>query len=123
MRDDFHLFVYGTLLTGGSAAERLSGCARISAAQTEGTLYDIGGRFPALLLGGGGTVHGELWRCPIDRLAQLDDYEGVRDGLFTRVGVRVDGVGCWTYVAGPRLAPRLTPDARIAGGRWRAGSA
>lgn len=113
MRDTFHLFTYGTLLSSGDAGtELLEPCERVGVGAVRGTLYDLGD-YPALLLSGDDEVQGEIWRCPASRLPALDAYEGVADGLFRRAAVRVDGCACWVYVAGPRLGPRLVPDARI----------
>lgn len=112
------VFTYGTLRANGVASELLDGCERLREATVRGTLFDIDGRFPALMLYGSHTVHGEIWRCPPDRLLELDAYEAVAEGLFRRVGVEVDGVGCWTYVAGPGLAARLRPEHCITRGRW-----
>lgn len=114
----FHVFVYGTLRSDGAAAGLLSGCARIGPARIHGTLYDIDGRFPALLLYGTSCVRGEAWRCPVELLPSLDEFEGVGIGLFRRVGVRADGVACWTYAAGPALARELTTARRIESGEW-----
>jgi gamma-glutamylcyclotransferase (GGCT)/AIG2-like uncharacterized protein YtfP len=108
----FHLFTYGTLRADGAAAELMAGCERVSEATVHGTLYDTGD-FPALLLSGTDPVRGEIWRCPAEALARLDRYEGVGQRLFRRVGVDVDGIGCWAYVAGPALGPGLTPEARV----------
>lgn len=83
-----------------------------------GTLYNVG-EYPALLLGGEGEVEGEVWRCPAPLLRVLDRYEGTREGLFRRVAVEVGDVACWTYVAGPKLGPRLRPGAVVPTGRWR----
>jgi gamma-glutamylcyclotransferase (GGCT)/AIG2-like uncharacterized protein YtfP len=120
MAGDFHLFVYGTLRTGGGASDVLAGCECVGAASVTGTLYDIAGRHPALMLYGRDRVQGEVWRCPVEMLARLDEYEGVERGLFRRVGVRAGGLACWTYVAGPALSRELTPARRIAGGDWLA---
>jgi gamma-glutamylcyclotransferase (GGCT)/AIG2-like uncharacterized protein YtfP len=117
----FHLFAYGTLRRDGGQARILEGCAPVRDATVAGTLYDIDGRFPALVLYGDTPVRGEIWRCPADRLLVLDEYEGVDAGLFRRVGLRVDDTACWTYVAGPALARRLTADRRIASGDWLGG--
>jgi gamma-glutamylcyclotransferase (GGCT)/AIG2-like uncharacterized protein YtfP len=87
-------------------------------ATVQGTLYDVNGRYPALVLDGEDRVEGEVWRGPATLLPELDEYEGVADGLFGRVKVVADGESCWTYVAGPLLAPRLTPEQRIASGAW-----
>lgn len=118
MRDHFHLFVYGSLRSGGTAAHLLAGCERMGAAQVGGVLYDIDGQYPALVLYGNTPVPGEIWRCPVELLPNLDTYEGVDEGLFRRVGVhirQVSGadVACWTYVAGPRLAHKLGPARKI----------
>jgi gamma-glutamylcyclotransferase (GGCT)/AIG2-like uncharacterized protein YtfP len=114
----FHLFTYGTLRRGGEGAALLKGCKPIGPATITGTLYDIDGEFPALVLAGTGRVHGEIWHCPAPVLARLDAYEEVASGLFRRVAALVEGVPCWVYVAGPMLARRLTPRRRIASGRW-----
>ena len=112
-----YLFVYGTLRSDRSAASRLDGCERVMKATVNGTLYGLDGH-PALMLYGSTPVHGEIWRCPAELIWQLDDYEGIDSGLFRRVAVEIEGLPCWTYVAGPRLAHELTPARRIPGGDW-----
>lgn len=119
MMRDIHIFVYGTLREGPQASRLLDDCERVGPARVTGMLFDAGA-FPALVLAGRDCVQGEVWRCPPEIVARLDDYEGIDVGLFRRVGIRVDGVACWTYVAGPALAPRLTPDRRIEAGAWPA---
>jgi gamma-glutamylcyclotransferase (GGCT)/AIG2-like uncharacterized protein YtfP len=114
----FNLFVYGTLKRGGRAAELMQGCEWLGTATVGGVLYNIDDQFTTLIVYGNTPVHGEVWRCPPDMLKQLDEYEGVDSGLFRRIGVTVtlaDGerVGCWIYVAGPKLARKLTPDRQI----------
>jgi gamma-glutamylcyclotransferase (GGCT)/AIG2-like uncharacterized protein YtfP len=91
----------------------LEGCELVETATVAGTLYDIDGAYPALVLAGAGKVAGEIWRCPVERLAELDRYEGVDARLFRRVGVQVGDYACWTYVAGARLARKLVPERRI----------
>ncbi|HUH11595.1 MAG TPA: gamma-glutamylcyclotransferase family protein [Longimicrobiales bacterium] len=129
MKPYFHLFVYGTLRDGArdvppgvagapDTSAVMAGAERVGSGNVEGTLYDIRGEYPALLLGGEGRVRGEIWRCPVDRLGALDRHEGVAAGLFRRVAVRVSGQACWTYVAGPRLGEWLSPGTRIASGDW-----
>ncbi len=118
MSRDFHLFVYGALRGGESAAAVLEGGLHVGPASVAGTLYDTGAGFPALVLAGSSRVHGEIWRCPAAQLWSLDRQEGVDERLFRRVGVRVGAQACWTYVAGPALVRSLTPDNRIASGRW-----
>jgi gamma-glutamylcyclotransferase (GGCT)/AIG2-like uncharacterized protein YtfP len=118
---EIHLFVYGTLRSGGGAAGLLRGCRLVGTGSGEGTLYDLGA-YPALVLDGRGPVEGEVWRCPAEALDRLDEYEGVPGGLYLRVPVVVEGTDCWTYVAGPLLEPRLTPERRIPSGRWPPGA-
>jgi gamma-glutamylcyclotransferase (GGCT)/AIG2-like uncharacterized protein YtfP len=118
MSTHFHLFVYGTLRRSGTAVERLGSSEWLGKGTVGGVLYDMDGDFPALVLYGTSPVQGEVWRCPAELLASLDEYERVDEGLFRRVGVEVrleDGAiqGCWTYVAGPRLSRKLTPARRI----------
>lgn len=114
----FHLFTYGTLQRGQEGTKLMEGCERIGPATVAGSLYDIDGEYPALVLAGKGRVEGEIWRCPSEALARLDEYEGVRQGLFRRVATEAGGLACWVYVAGPKLARRLTPRRRIKSGRW-----
>jgi gamma-glutamylcyclotransferase (GGCT)/AIG2-like uncharacterized protein YtfP len=118
----FNLFVYGTLRRGGPAHDRLAGCEHVGEGKVGGVLYDIDGRFPALLHYGETPVYGEIWRCPAELLLQLDRFEGVDSGLFRRRGIEVETergeVPCWTYTAGPALSRKLQPDRRIRSGRW-----
>jgi gamma-glutamylcyclotransferase (GGCT)/AIG2-like uncharacterized protein YtfP len=112
-QNHFHLFTYGTLRPPGQTAGKLlAGCERIGTGRVRGVLYDLG-EYPALLLNGPDAIDGDVWRCPVERLRGLDAYEGVADGLFRRVGVRVGEWPCWIYVAGPKLGPRLVPEARV----------
>lgn len=118
----FNLFVYGTLQAGNAGAQLLEGSSRIGSGTVAGTLYDIDGRFPALVRYGEDEVQGEVWRCPSDLLLTLDRYEGTEEGLFRRIADEVQTerglLPCWLYAAGPALSRKLTPDRRIAGGRW-----
>lgn len=116
--DGFHLFTYGSLAStrpGSVGRELLAGCERVREGSVRGTLYDLGD-YPALLLSGNDTVPGVIWRCPVPLLSTLDAYEGTDSGLFRRAAVQVDGLACWIYVAGPKLGPRLVPEARVRGG-------
>lgn len=118
----FHLFVYGTLRRGKAAAHMLAGCEHVGQGSVGGTLYDIDGSFPALVLYGDAPVRGEIWKCPADLLARLDEYEGVPTGLFRRIATEVHANGgtipCWLYTAGPLLSRKLLPERRVAAGEW-----
>lgn len=113
------IFVYGTLRRGGPAEALLRGCRWLGPAEVTGTLYDVGGRYPALVLEGATPVRGEVWSGPDEALERLDEYEGVEEGLFRRVVVEIGGEPCWAYVAGPALVPRLAASAVVEGGEWR----
>jgi len=117
----FHLFAYGTLRSAEAPPPPLlQGARRVADATVQGTLYDIDGEFPALMLYGTTPVPGTVWHIPeAARLAMLDEYEQVDRGLYRRVAVEAGGVACWVYVAGPALASRLTPDRRLAHGVWK----
>lgn len=121
----FDLFVYGTLRADGAAAGMLDGCEPRGDGVVHGILYDIDGRFPALVLyGSDSPVHGEVWRCPAALLSSLDRYEGTADGLFRRAAADVETplgrTPCWVYTAGPALSRKLTFDRRIVSGDWTA---
>lgn len=87
----------------------------MAAAEVEGTLYDLDDLYPALVLAGQGRVAGEVWRCPVEVLVELDAEESVRSRYFRRVGVQVGEYPCWVYVAGPKLARELVPGRRMGG--------
>lgn len=124
MAASFNLFAYGTLRRGGANVGVLAGCEHAGSGIVHGTLYDIDGKFPALVLYGESEVRGDVWRCPAALLSRLDELEDTAGGLFRRIAtdVRVDGgdVPCWLYTAGPGLSRQLLPDRRIAGGEWPA---
>ncbi|HSK18077.1 MAG TPA: gamma-glutamylcyclotransferase family protein [Longimicrobiales bacterium] len=124
---EFSLFAYGTLRGGpaiGGAAGHLTDCVKVGEGTIGGTLYDVDGRFPALVHYGSDPVHGEIWRCPAELLLYLDAYEGTAAGLFRRIATEVElntggTVPCWVYTAGPALSQQLTPEHRVASGIWR----
>jgi gamma-glutamylcyclotransferase (GGCT)/AIG2-like uncharacterized protein YtfP len=120
----FNLFTYGTLRRGNAAAGLLADCQHVGDAVVRGLLYDIDGRFPALVLYGDTPVEGEIWRCPVHLLQRLDEYEGTTSGLFRRVAVEAEADGtavpCWTYTAGPALSRKLLPERRLDSSRWNA---
>lgn len=118
MSGEFHLFVYGSLRKNGMAAALMADSHWIGDATVGGVVYDIDGEYRALVLYGKTPIPGEVWRCAFEKLAMLDEYERVEEGLFRRVGVEAqlsDGTiqGCWVYVAGPKLSRKLTPAHRI----------
>jgi gamma-glutamylcyclotransferase (GGCT)/AIG2-like uncharacterized protein YtfP len=116
----FHLFVYDRASADGSVLALPAGCERVAVRVVAGTLYDIDGDYRALVLAGAGGVEGEVWRCPVEVLPELDQDERVVAGLLRRVGVQVEEFACWAYVVGPGLAPRLVSARRIGSSTRRA---
>jgi hypothetical protein len=104
----FHLFVYDEAPGAPGSTDLPAGCERVATADVAGTLYGAADKNEALVLAGTGRIGGEVWRCPVEILTELDSDERVLSGLFRRVGVQVDEYPCWVYVAGPELARRLT---------------
>jgi gamma-glutamylcyclotransferase (GGCT)/AIG2-like uncharacterized protein YtfP len=115
------LFVYGSLRRDaeGRPHPLLADAIHLGAATVPGALYRVDW-YPGLVLGGDGTVHGELYELPVDKvdhlLGALDDYEG---GGFRRrkATVHTDGVAhadAWVYAyIGPTHALQA-----IAGGDY-----
>jgi len=116
--DHVLLFVYGTLRRGEPNHSLLQKSDFLGDTTLVGSLFDLG-EYPALHLDGAGTVYGEVWRTSDATIAALDDYEGVGQGLFDRVRVRLPWGEGWAYVAGPVLRGALRADRRIPTGRWR----
>lgn len=116
----FHIFSYGSGLEDRLAAGLLEGCELVAEREVAGTLYDIDGEYPALVLAGNGRVAGEIWRCPVEVLPELDSDERVVARQLNRIGLQVDEFACWVYVVGPKLARHLAPGRRLASSAPRA---
>ncbi len=108
MSDTVHVFLYG-------GASRV-GAEPIRDDVVQGTLFDVDGVGPALMLAGQSPVRGAVVRVPWNALSEMDVAARVDEGLFRRVGVKVGETPCWTWVAGPALAPRLARSRRVRGG-------
>lgn len=100
------VFVYGTLRTKGKdATHYLSGYA----------LYNAG-PYPYIVRDNDYEVLGEVIEVTDDDLAQLDRYENIASGLYTREEVQVDPISgphtpptaCFAYVAGKGLPHRVS---------------
>ena len=110
MTDAIHVFAYGAHAESGVSSEK------VRDATVPGTLFEVEGIGPALMLSGPSAVRGEVRRIAIDSLEELDARARVREGLYRRVGVQVGETACWAWVAGPALAPRLATLPRHRGG-------
>ncbi len=107
-------FIYGTLKRGHRAHDRLAGqrFLREAATAPHYRLVDAGG-FPGLV-SGTHSVQGELWELTQDRLRELDDYEGVAEGIYARARIEMsDGSAASAY-----LYLRPASGLRDCGARW-----
>jgi len=86
------LFVYGTLKRGFSRAAAMAGQRLLGEARTEPLyrIYDCGS-YPGLVesRADGVAIEGEVWAVDAERLAKLDDVEGVASNLYRRGQVRL----------------------------------
>jgi gamma-glutamylcyclotransferase (GGCT)/AIG2-like uncharacterized protein YtfP len=111
------VFVYGTLMRGGTYHHLLAGARFIQQACTAPryVLVDLGD-YPALLDGGETRVAGEIYEVPEEMIAMLDALEGHPD-YYRRTPIALDdgseALG-YVFVDGGALASAPT----IEGGRW-----
>lgn len=112
------LFVYGTLRAGLPANARLGADAR--AVQHNYILkgfrlYNYAGRFPfAVPADQYFEITGDLFEIADAKLAELDEYEGVEEGLFRREFI--PSLGAYIYVRG-EAGPGDHPP--IVSGDWK----
>ena len=127
------LFVYGTLRRGGSNdIARIAPDARFeSFARVRGRLYDVNGRWPALVLDAKADwVSGEIYAVPPHAWPALDALEDPvtpqrPDGAYFKITAQVEMTGAATaatveatlYTANPATTPLLRP---IVSGDWMA---
>ncbi|HSV54561.1 MAG TPA: gamma-glutamylcyclotransferase family protein [Burkholderiaceae bacterium] len=118
-----HVFVYGTLRRGDDnditklqPAPRFVGPAAIA-----GTMYHLGG-YPGVVLGGSGTVVGEVYAIEPALERVLDEIEELypqqTDEYFKRsvcVEVGAQRIDCMVYEINPRYAAGART---IPGGDW-----
>lgn len=123
-----HLFVYGTLMSGGENHHLLAGRAElVGPGRTRGRLFVVD-YYPGLVDSDdpAGTVVGEVWRVVEPGvLRELDEFEGCTEEppLFFRLSrtVTLDGGGtlsAWVYVYA-RSTAGMRP---IPSGDWHASS-
>jgi gamma-glutamylcyclotransferase (GGCT)/AIG2-like uncharacterized protein YtfP len=91
-----HLFVYGTLKRGGTAAHLMSEASFVGEGSICGNIIPRNGY--AGLLPGDTPVLGDVFEIPQELFAQLDQYEGpgyVR--RLTEVTVGGEKLNAWVY--------------------------
>jgi gamma-glutamylcyclotransferase (GGCT)/AIG2-like uncharacterized protein YtfP len=113
-----HVFVYGTLRRGDdNDINRFEPAPRfVGTGSVAGTMYHLG-RYPGVVLGGGGRVLGEVYAIDAELERKLDELEEVypqqTDEYFKRqIDVEVDGrvIDCVVYEINPRYVAK---DARV----------
>jgi gamma-glutamylcyclotransferase (GGCT)/AIG2-like uncharacterized protein YtfP len=118
-----HVFVYGTLRRGDdNDITQLQPAPRfIGPASIAGTMYHLGG-YPGVVLGGGGTVVGEVYAIEPALERRLDEIEELypqqKDEYFKRtvtVEVQARRIECIVYEINPRYVETARP---IVGGDW-----
>lgn len=86
------VFVYGTLMSGQPAAHYMEGCTLLGRyCLRDYAMYDLG-RYPGIVEQKGETVVGEVYRIPVDRLPEMDAFEG-EGSLYHRRTVTVEREG------------------------------
>jgi gamma-glutamylcyclotransferase (GGCT)/AIG2-like uncharacterized protein YtfP len=114
------LFIYGTLKRGGSNHARLAGQKFLAAAHTMPgyTLYSLGD-YPGMVFQPADRhgVTGEIWEVDAATLAQLDEFEGVPEGLYRRATVPLLPPNAKAAVE-TYLYARPVDSARHIGVRW-----
>jgi gamma-glutamylcyclotransferase (GGCT)/AIG2-like uncharacterized protein YtfP len=113
----FYFFKYGPL-PGRDAEALLEQATHAGVAYVGGTVYDIDGEFPALMLYGETEVRGDVLQCNVDSMPRVDLLDCITSGTLRRVAttaISKDGshLPCWILVAGPAIAHKLTPQSRI----------
>ncbi|MFC4735792.1 gamma-glutamylcyclotransferase [Bacillus daqingensis] len=117
------LFVYGTLMTGEGnhfflrRAKLLNRQARVN-----GSLYDTGLGYPALVRGAG-EVWGELYAITSSQLPAIDELEGYQDGRTWNLYSR-ETVDAFTENGTERALvyyynKPVKAEKRIASGSWK----
>jgi len=99
------IFVYGTLKRGGSNHSSLLGQHFLGLARTVPgyRLFEVGG-FPGMVAWPGDRqgVTGEVWSVSSSCLDELDNLEGIAEGLYQRVPVPLHppfaSMGVQTYL-------------------------
>lgn len=90
--DADYVFVYGTLMRGQAAAEKMSGALFLGDALLDGyTMYDLGA-YPGIVPAGGDRVFGQMYLADAALMAELDVYECVGE-LYRRETASVTVAG------------------------------
>ncbi len=120
-----HVFVYGTLRSGGrnDIARYRPLPVFAGRAVIAGTLYDLGA-YPGARLGGDGRIHGEVYAITTDVEAELDLLEEVEDddsGEYVKRELQVSSSeGSWWCLVYEIQPHRVRNAPVIAGGDWLA---
>lgn len=109
-----HVFVYGTLKRDHHNHRLLASSLFVGERKIAGRMHSLGG-FPAVVLEGGTTVHGELYEVDEPTMQRLDRLEGC-PSFYQRTRVSMStGESAWVYVM---AASKLAGRAEVPSGRW-----
>lgn len=110
-----NVFVYGTLRTIASGGREPVATHMLAGFQ----MYDSG-KFPYIIVDPDATVYGNIITVNEKQLADLDKYENLAAGLYTREKVSVRSISdlnetteCFVYVATSELHPQ-----KVTSGDW-----
>jgi gamma-glutamylcyclotransferase (GGCT)/AIG2-like uncharacterized protein YtfP len=115
------IFVYGTLKRGGSNHAFLTGQTFLQTARTVAGyslvhLRDFPGMIPDETDRIG--VAGEVWKVDANCLAQLDDLEGINEGLYRREPIRLQGFSEYEHAQTYLYAGDVSGKPRHPHGHW-----
>lgn len=93
------LFVYGTLRTEYTKVGK-----RVASDRAQGFMFDLGGCPGCLFMDGENQIVGEVLEIETKYLPLLDKYEGVSNGLYSRIEIKTEeGHECFTYQINPQM--------------------
>lgn len=107
-------FAYGSNMAVDQMADRCPGAIVLGRGAIRGFAFRINRYGVATIVPPNGTVHGMLWDITPEHEADLDDYEGVRESLYSKAQFRVlrpdrTAVEALVYVAANSQAGRPRP--------------
>jgi gamma-glutamylcyclotransferase (GGCT)/AIG2-like uncharacterized protein YtfP len=84
-------------------AQRCPGAALVGPARLPGYRFVIAGAgFAGLEPDAASDVHGVIWELTTADVAVLDDYEGIKEGLYRKAVFSIDGAPVLVYVPADR---------------------
>jgi gamma-glutamylaminecyclotransferase len=101
-----YVFVYGTLRKGMRNHYVLKGATFVQHDCTlpEYTLLHMDAAYPGMIRGGITDIPGEVWSVSEDMLKRIDTFEGVHQGIFSRVTIPLkSGISAHAYLFNSKI--------------------